>query len=181
VSTTLGILLFKEDLSLFKFVGVFLILTAIVALNINKMEKFNKFNLLALLGGICYGLAYSIDKSFTLNLHPFNYLIWMSLSVAIVSFIAKPKLIILETKKMSGIDFRPIVVSFAFFTIFDVSSFFAYKNGASVGVVDAMNSIAIFLVILAEILILKDRTNIRKKLLCATLALTGVMFFSFLK
>jgi len=181
VSTVLGILLFDEGLSTIKFAGILLILISIVFLNINNNEKFNKYNLLALLGGICYGLAYTIDKSFALNLHPFSYLIWMSLSVAIVSFISKPKLIILESKKMSANDFIPITVSFAFFTIFDVSNFFAYKNGASVGVVDAMNSVAIFLVILAEIVILKDKTNIKKKLLCAIIALSGVICFSFLK
>jgi len=105
----------------------------------------------------------------------------MSFSVAIVSILVKPKLIISETKRMVIKDFLPLTSSFIFFTIFDVSSFFAYKNGAGVGVVDAMNSIAIFLVILVEILFLKDRTKLTKKFICATLALTGVMFFSFIK
>jgi len=50
-----------------------------------------------------------------------------------------------------------------------------------VGRVDAINNTMIFLVIILEFLILKDRQNIFRKLIAATIAVSGIAILALAK
>jgi len=174
VSTTLGIVFFHEGTSLEKFIGIALVLFAIVVANIRKNEKFNKFNLLALLGGICFGIAYTLDKSFALQLPPGIYVALLCFSVAIVSVALRGKHIIKESKPLKLHNFYPMFASATFGTLFNFFTFKSYGLGGNVGVVDAMNNTNVFLVVLMEMVLLKDRTNLRQKIVAAGLVGAGI-------
>ena len=181
ISSTLGTILLGDVFTAGKIVGIVLILLAIVFLNLNSKEKINKYNVLALLGGMCFGVAFTIDKSFVSTLSPFMYLGLLCLTVAIVSLIFGIKLIIKETKTLVKKNVLPILSSGTFFSAFNLFTFFAYKNGANVGVADAMNNSSVFLVILAEVLFLKDRTNLKRKIISATMAILGIILIGVVK
>jgi drug/metabolite transporter (DMT)-like permease len=181
VSTTLGTIFFQETMTIQKFAGILLILSAIVLVNLNKSEKFNKYNLYAFLGGMCYGVAYTLDKSFALNLHPFSYLMYMCYSIALVSVVTSFKLIITETKKLQIPNFYPMFFSGLFGASFNSFTFFSYRYGGQVGIADAMNTSSIFLIIILEVLFLKDRTQLGKKILCALIAFMGIVIFYTIK
>lgn len=178
VSTILGILIFNESTSPLKFVGIALILTAIVIVNYQKNAKFSKYNLYAFIGGLCYGIAYNIDKSFAVTISPAVYVALMCFSVAIVSLLLKPRHIASDTKRMKPLDFRPILASAFFGTLFNFFTFMSYKNTGNVGIVDAMNNSSIFLVILFEIFLLKDRTHLARKLVAAGVVTVGIGLLS---
>lgn len=174
----LGAFLLHDSYSVLKVVGIVLILSAIFFLNFNRKEKLNKYNLFAILGGLCFGVAFTIDKSMVTAMSPFMYLGLMCLSVAIVSAITSFKLIIKETKGLVAKNFIPMVSSASFGSAFNLFTFFAYKNGANVGIADAVNNTVVFVVILLEILLLKDKTNLFRKLLCALVAVSGAILIS---
>lgn len=178
VSTTLGIVIFQEGTSIEKFVGIAFILFAIIIANYQQKERFSKYNLFALLGGICFGIAYTLDKSFAIKLSPAMYVSILSLSVAFVSILLKGKSIVNEARPLKLHNFYPIFAAATFGILFNFFTFSSYNTGGNVGVVDAMNNSSVFIVILFEILLLKDRTNLSKKLLAACFVGVGIWTLS---
>lgn len=179
ISTLIGILFFSESTIIMKFVGIALIMAAILFINYSK-GKFNldKYNLLALAGGGLFGIAFSIDKSFALELPAFTYLAYMSLSVGLLSFFLKGKHVFEESKCMDYRDFYPILSSAFFAMLFNVFSFMSYAGGGNVGAVDAINNTSVFLVILAEIFLFRDRSNLLKKFIAAGTAGVGLILLA---
>jgi drug/metabolite transporter (DMT)-like permease len=179
ISTTLGIIFFEESTHWLKFLGIALILIAILFVNYKKDKfKIDKFNALALLGGTLYGIAYSLDKSFVLEINPSSYLAFMSGSVGLVSFILKPRHIVKETKRLKIVDFLPMFVIAGFGILFNLFTFISYGKGGNVGVVDAINNSAIFIIILVEVLFLNDKEKLGKKIIAAITAVGGIAILS---
>ena len=179
ISTAIGIALFNESTSWIKFVGIGLILMSIFVINFKKNKfKIDKYNALALLGGSLFGIAFSIDKSFVIDLNPFAYLGFMSVSVGVLSFFLKPKHIINETKRLHRVDFVPMFVIATFGIMFNLFSFLSYSKGGNVGAVDAINNTAVFFVIIAEVLLLNDRGDLLRKVVAAVIAISGIGLLS---
>jgi drug/metabolite transporter (DMT)-like permease len=181
ISTALGIIFFDESTTLLKFAGILLILTSIVILNYSKKEKMDKYNMYALIGGACFGIAYTIDKSFIFNISPYMYVALMSFSVAIVSFVLRSSQIISESKRLKKENYYPMIMSASFGTLFNLFTFLSYSRGGNVGVVDAMNNSSVFLIIIVEVILLKDRSSLRKKIICSLLAFAGIAIFAWQK
>lgn len=180
-SSLLGTVFLNDKFTLVKVLGISLILSAIIFLNFNKTEKLNKYNLFAIIGGISFGIAYTIDKSIATVISPFMYLGFMCFSVAIVSFILSSKLIIRETKSLSLKNFIPMVSSSSFGSAFNLFTFFSYTHGANVGISDAINNTSVFIVILLEAILLKDKNNLKRKIFAATIAILGVFIIGISK
>lgn len=181
VSTTLGIIFLAESTMPVKFLGIFLILLSIIIINLQKTEKFNKYNLFALMGGLCYGVAYTLDKSLVANVSPALYVSLMCISVAVVSLTLKSKQIISEARLLKKQNYYPMISSAFFGTLFNFFTFMSYSKGGNVGSIDALNNSSIFIVILLEIVILKDKSNLFKKVVCAVIALSGIFLLSRIK
>lgn len=175
ISSLLGTIFLHDTYTVPKVVGIILILSAIIFINYKKTEKLSKYNLYAILGGMCFGVAFTLDKSMVTTISPFMYLGLMCLGVAIVSAITSFKLINRETSKLKSKNFLPMLSSATFGSSFNLLTFFAYRYGANVGVADAINSTTVFFVILLEIILLKDRGNLTKKILTAVIAISGVI------
>lgn len=174
-SSAFGIIFLQDSFTVAKIVGVALIMFAILFVNFNRAERFNKYNLFALLGGVCFGVAYTIDKSIVVTLSPYMYLALMCFSVAFVSLVFGGRVIVKESKMMVARNFVPIMSAGLFCSAFNLFTFFSYRNGANVGIADAMNNSSIFIVILLEILLLKDRSNLVRKLVAACVAIAGIV------
>lgn len=175
ISSILGTLFLHDRYTRAMVIGVVMILSAIIFLNYNRKEKLNKYNLYAILGGMCFGVAFTLDKSMTTTISPFMYLGLMCLGVAIVSVVTSIQLIRKDLSKMSPRNFIPMISSSIFGSSFNLFTFFAYRTGANVGTADAINNTTVFLVILLEIFLLKDKENLFKKVLAATIATLGVI------
>src|SRR3989344_5443173 len=86
VSTTLGIIFFNESSNLAKFLGIGLILIAIVSLNIKNLTL-EKNHFFALIGGLLFGVTYPLDKSIVTTIHPIVYIFWTFTLVSIFGFL----------------------------------------------------------------------------------------------
>jgi len=178
VSTTLGILFLKESVVAAKLIGIALIFVSIFIANFQSSAKFSKYNMYAFLGGITFGIAFTLDKYNVGIMSPAFYVSLMSFSVAIVSFVLKGKHIISEARLLRLYNYYPMVMSALFATFFNFFTFMSYRNGGHVGAVDALNNSSVFLVILFEILILKDRSGLKKKVIASMIVVFAVWILS---
>ena len=91
VSTTLGVIIFQESTSPVKFVGILLILVAIVSLNY-KNSVLEKNHLYGLLAGTLFGVAYTFDKSIVGSINPVVYIALSFCLVALFGFCLTQKM-----------------------------------------------------------------------------------------
>lgn len=173
VSTVLGILIFNESIEILKLIGIGLVLVAIAILNFNNAQL-EKNNLYGLLAGVFFGITYTFDKMVILEIHPIVYLFWSYLFVVFLSYVQAPKAVNSAIKSLRIVDIRNVLISGAGYFVFNICTFFAYSVGGEVGRVDAINNTQVFLIILAEYFILKQRDGMVRKLVTACIAIAGV-------
>lgn len=181
VSTTLGIIFFNESVGLLKLLGVSLVFGAIIIARFTRNLHFDKYNLLAMSGGALWGVAFSIDKSFATTINPLFYLPLFCLVTGLTGLIYRPKIILSEIKIISKKSYKSIFWTAFFGTAFNMFTFLSYSHGGEVGRVDAINNTMVFLVIILEYFILKEKKNIFRKLIAAAIAIVGVTILAFVK
>ena len=159
VSTILGIFIFHESTTYFKFGGILLILISIIILNY-KNAVLEKNHFYGFLAGLIFGICYVLDKTIVLTIEPLVYMFWTFLLAAVFGFLVKPKSVI-SSLKGKGIDaYRLVIFSGISYFLFNFFTYTAYRLGAEVGKVDAINNTQVFLIILFEFFILKQKTTI---------------------
>lgn len=173
-STILGVTFLGEQAGLDTAIGISLILISIAVLNYERGFKINKFALLALGGGIIYGLAYTLDKFLVLKTSPYFYLFIFALSITISSLVFKSKTIVKEVKTIRGSHWLVILFAGLAFGVYNLFTFFAYEQGASVGVANALNLTSVFWILSGEYIFLKARKATIRKLVAASIAVIGV-------
>lgn len=173
VSTILGIIVFQESQSLVKFLGIGLVLTAIVALNWKNVQ-IEKYHYYGLATGAMYGLSYTLDKYISLNMNTlvFMFLLW-SMSTIFMA-IENPKKIYNSVISASSKEYIPILLSGLGYFFFNFFTLTAYKLGGEVGIIDAINNSQTFIIILVEYFIFKQTQGVAKKLLTAIIAIIGI-------
>jgi len=160
--------------SMLKFVGSLIIIGSIIYLNYEKGSKWNKANNYALAGAGLYGIGFTIDKAFSLSLTPHIYQILFAFSIGLTGLLFRKKQIISDLKKVELSTLKIMGVSALTFFIWNKLNFVAYSVGGEVGRIDSINNSVIFLIILMEFFFLKDRSNLKKKILSAVIAMAGV-------
>ena len=179
VSTLLGIFIFGESTFVVKFFGILLIVTAIIFLKAKNNITLTNQMMPALIGGGLYGLAYTIDKHFSIQLNPHIYHIFFAFSIALNSLLFRFKKVQKDTAKVTRTLLSTMFLSAVMFFVYNKFTFMAYASGGEVGRLDAINNSAIFLVLLFEIIVFKDRKQLLLKVICATLAFFGVLILGF--
>jgi len=180
VSTSLGIILFQESITLAKILGIILVVLAVIIVSFKRGEKLSKYNLLALLSALVYGLLTTIDKSLSISINIHVYQILSVFSFMVFSLVLAPRKIVREIRQVDFPIIKTIIISAIGFTIFNKLTYLAYSVGGEIGKVDAVNNTSLFLIIVLEVLILKDRSNLKKKIIGSLLAVMGVMILGFL-
>lgn len=174
ITTVLGIILFDESISWLKFAGIILVVIAIIVVQWQN-AIFEKNHLFGLLAGLGFGIAYTLDKSIATTVHPLVYL-WVGYFLtALGIFLSGPKDVV---KSASGKPFKvfwPVIVSGLAYFFHNGSTLLAYNFGGEVGRIDAINNTQVFLIILFEFFILKEKSALAKKLVTAAIAFAGVV------
>ncbi len=173
VATAIGILAFQESTSAFKFIGIACVLGAIIVLNLRNISV-ERNHLYGLLAGIGFGISNAMDKSLTLMIHPFVYIAVGFTITAFFGFLQKPSEILDAIKKSHRQDYLPIIVSGCGYFIYNIATFFSYRLGGEVGRVDAINNSQVFVILLFEVIVLKQTRGIVRRVLAAIVAFTGV-------
>lgn len=176
LSSILGIVIFNESSELLKFIGIILIITGVVIVTFKKGERISRYNLLALFAAIIYAILTNIDKSFASTINPHVYQVMYTFMFMIASMLIKGREIIKEVKLIDSLIIKSILLSAIAFTISNKLTFLSYANGGEVGRVDAINNSAVLLIIILEVLILKDKSNLKKKVIASVLTVSGIIF-----
>jgi drug/metabolite transporter (DMT)-like permease len=174
ISTILGIIFFGESIHILKFLGIALILGAIIALNYKNLEL-EKNHFYGLLAGCLFGVTFTLDKSLVTQIHPLVYIFWAFFMTAFFGFIFNPRSVINSVANKPWKTFVPVFISGLAYLFYNVFTFFAYRLGGEVGKVDAINNSQIFLIIAFEFLILKHTKSTGRKIVTALIAFTGVL------
>ena len=180
VSTSLGIIFFSESTNYLKFLGIALVLVAIIIVNYKNaiLEKNHFYGLVA---GLIFGVSYVLDKSILLNIHPIVYIFWSFLLIAVWGFLLGNKAVINSIKNKKLKNYKPIMVSGAGYFLFNFFTFTAYGIGGEVGRIDAINNAQVFLIILFEFFVLKQTRGTARKLFSAGLAILGIFILGVVK
>lgn len=173
ITTILGIIFFNESTNIYKFIGAVIVFSAIIIVNYQKKLQFDKYNFYALLGGLFFGMAYTDDKYFVLSSSPDFYQIMLCFSVGMASFVFRPRQIITELGKFQKKLIPSIISSVIFFFLYQKFLLQALSIGGEVGRIDVLNNTTIFVVILLEVFLLKERKGLKKKILAAVIATIG--------
>lgn len=178
ISTFLGIIFLNETTYPIKFLGIFLVLLAIVSLNYKNviLEKNHFYGLLA---GLIFGITYTVDKSIVVQINPIIYIFWAFFLVSVFGFLFKPTEVISSIKGKRISDFKLIFISGVGYFLYNFLTFTAYVFGGEVGRIDAINNSQVFLIILFEYFILKHKSSIIRKLVTAMIAFIGVLILGF--
>ena len=176
----LGVIIYHESVTPIKMVGITLVILSIIILFYERhhlRHLFNKYALFVILSAVFYSIGWLLDKYFGLNVDFFIFRFLYSVVNMVIFFMIdmnemaeghkafneKPKKLIIPL----------LVVSFLYFA-YALAYMAAYKNGAEAGKVDAINNIGVFVVIALEAFILKDKTNLLKKIVSAIICVIGV-------
>jgi uncharacterized membrane protein len=179
VSTVLGIIFFNESLTWLKVLGISLIVLAVSLVSIKPGERISKYNLLALFSALIYGLLTNIDKALSVSINIHWYQVLSVGSFLIFSLLFAGRKISSEFPQIDKPLLKTILISTVGFTIFNKLTFLAYSLGGEVGKVDAVNNTSLLLIIALEILILKDKSDLRKKIIGGILAVAGVVLLGY--
>ncbi len=180
VSTTLGIIFFNETFYLYKMLGIALVLTAIISLNLKNLllEKNNFYGLIA---GMLFGISYTLDKKIiTADIHPIIYIFWAFIGIAFFGFLFGVKTVTKSIKASNLHDYIPVLFSGFGYFLYNFFTFAAYSVGGEVGRIDTINNSQVFLIILAEYFILKNKEGIFRKIITSLIAFTGVAILGLL-
>ncbi len=178
VSTTLGIIFFNESAGFMKFIGIGLILLAIFILNFRN-ASLEKNHFYGLFSGILYGAAYYLDKNIVQVVHPLAYIFWVYAGLAVCTFFINPFKTVKSLQSKSPGLIKLVAVSSTGFILYNLLTFFSYRVGGEVGKIDAINNSEVFLVVLFEYFILKQKTSITRKLITTIIAFIGVAILGF--
>lgn len=174
VSTILGIIFFDESIGVLKFLGIGLVLIAIVGVNYKNIHL-ERNHLFGLAAGVFFGTCYALDKSIVGSVHPFVYIATMFPLIAVFGFAYRPKEVSRSVIAKPLAAYKIVLVSALCNFLYNIFTFLAYTRGGEVGRVDAVNNSQIFLIILFEFIVLKHRQQLGRKLTMAALAYTGVL------
>jgi drug/metabolite transporter (DMT)-like permease len=174
MSTILGIIFFDESIGWLKFVGIGLVLAAIVGVNYRNIHL-RRNHLFALGAGVIFGTCYALDKSIVSDIHPLVYISTMFPLIALFGFLHQPRDFVRAVKDGSSQIYRVVLISAVCNALYNFFTFTAYTQGGEIGRVDAVNNSQIFLIILFEFLILRHQQQLGRKLAMAVLAYTGIL------
>ena len=171
----MGILFFKEPFILNKVVGASLIILSNIFVFYKKENfKFNKYLLLGILANISLAIALFIDVNYSKEFNLAFYVLLTFLIPLILIFIferIKIKDIVLEYKSSNKIL---LFVTSITWTIMMISKLKAYQLG-NIIVVAPLCSLNVILNIIVSYFLLKEKSNLIRKIIAGTLIIIGVI------
>lgn len=168
-----SLIFFKESITLRQFVGAALLLSsALLVIHKNPHLKMHRPLLIALFSALMLGIAWMLDKPGSQGLPAslYSFIVW----VAPLGIIALPSLSIKHLRREAIIGGWKV----ALLAFLNVLGYFVYLKALSLedaSKIIPITSSAGTLTVIAGIIILKEKTNINKKLIAGVLMLIGIL------
>lgn len=176
IVTIIASALFLHDrLTLLQLFGVFLILSAVVLVNISKSRfSLNKGAYYALFGAGAYGLAVVSDSFIVHHYDPFSYLplnCFIPGILLLVWYIKHVKKIYVSARHIN----KNLVIFTTLYSIQAISFYVALRVGALVAQMSAISRASIILTVVLAAIFLKERKHLVLTILAAFFTTIGVL------
>ena len=170
-----GLIFFKEEFVLMKFIGAMLIIFSNILIFYKKGKfEFNKYILLGILSNIAYTVALFLDVNISDN---FNLPFYVALTLIIPALL----IIIFERIKLSEIknefnngNKKSILITALSWGIMIVVQLRAYQLG-NVTVVAPLCALTVILNVIVGSLFLKEKDNLLRKIIAAILIIISII------
>jgi len=179
----LGVIFFQEALSLSKFIGVLLVFfgLAVIYWEKGKFQGFRKPHLYTLAYAFLISCAYALDKY---ALYYFSVVMYQVIIYIIPSFIIvifRPGTIkkiqpLVKAQKSTWL----ILLCCCFQMVSTLALYRAYQVGGEYSVVGPLTQLTTVLTIIIGIIFLKERWQLKRKIIGISLAIIGVVFIKVL-
>ena len=176
ITTIIASFLFLHDtLTLRQIIGVILIISAVIVVNITR-KKFtvNAGTWLALLGTSAYGLAVVSDSYIVRQYHAISYLPLISFLPGIFIFLAFIRRARSICREVMRVD-RNLVIFILLYAVQAITFYAALGVGALVSEISIISRTAIILTVILAMIFLKETKDVLRKILAAVLTTLGVL------
>lgn len=169
-----GVIFFKETLTGLQIIGVFLILTAILLLSINKGKiVLNKGSVLALSTALFFAIATMIDRSVIEQFSSSFYLV-LSYSITTLFLLIPLPLYLKKSKQFPSLKTNGLLfITSSLFAIAGFTTYQAYQLGGPVSLVQLLSQFRIVIVIVYGLTVLKEKEHLTQKIIAMILMIIG--------
>lgn len=170
-----GLIFFKEEFVLTKFIGAMLIIFSNVLIFYKKGKfEFNKYLLLGILSNLAFTVALFLDVNISDNFNlPIYVAITLIVPAILIMLVERIKLSEVKEELIHG-NKKAIIVTAVSWAIMIVAQLRAYQLG-SVTVVAPLCALTVILNVIVSYVFLKERENLLKKIIAAILIIISVI------
>lgn len=175
-TTLASTLLLEEGLTPKQLIGAGFIISGIIIATLKSLKyKFQKSDLIGVAAGLFFGLANTNDRFLlqSINLYPYLLIVFLLPGVFIMTIYPKTlsKMRVFLEKRL----FAKIMILCLIYSASAVTFFAALQMATNSSQVVNINLAGIIVTVILSIIILKERTNIIKKIVGAILAFIGLV------
>lgn len=179
-SSLFSIVFLSEAVTSNKILGVGLIVTSIITINIKKgIQRPGKYELFALAAAILFGIGFTSDAYIVGDRHAPSYLFLAFLFPGILTGFIFPKSVkpaIQIVKKIPAL-FNTALVAF-FYAISTITLFLAYQEGGEASIISPMHQTSTLLIVILSIFLFQEKDRMLQKFSAALLGVIGAMILA---
>ena len=172
-------LVLKEFLTTTQFLGALLIFTGVVLVNLKSSRlSLDKGSIYALLGAVAFGIANTNDRYLlgSFNIYPYITVAFIA-PAFLMSFIYPKEL--KHIKLFLGIKvFKKIIILSLFYAFSAITFFAALQKSINSSQVATVNLTSVIITVILSVFFLKERENLKKKILGSLLSFLGLLLIS---
>jgi len=173
-----SIILLKETLTIVVIVGICLVVFSLILTNINGENKINlkkKGIIYSLAAAVLFGIGFTIDALAIGDRDVDSYLVLAFFLPATFVFIYYFKHIQKVIKVKSSINYREIILTSVLYAFSNIFIFTAYQAGGNASIISPLQQVSTILTVILAILFLKERDNIKFKIVASIISIIGVI------
>ena len=172
-----AVALLGERLSYIKILGILLVLSGVILINLKKSRwHINRGHLFALLGAMLFGLAFTNDAYIIGRYKDVaSYMVLAFALPAITSLLFKPSAISSVKYFLEIKIFGKMLLCGVFYALSAITIFTAYKIGGQAAIISSVQQTSLIFTVLMSYLFLGEKDNMRNKLIGMGLAFVGVV------
>jgi len=183
ISIFLSVLIFSTSLNIYQALGIFLILlaTAVVHFKDKTSFKFNKGFVFCLLAALSYGVAIANDAFLVKQVEVYMYsaIAFILPALATVVFFPKDSFDLIKAPK-SYLN-KSSIISFVLYAISALTFYGALNSATNTNIVIGLSQLSSIATVILAIIILKEKSNMARKIIAAILGVSGLLIATLVK
>ncbi len=167
-------LLLKEGLNLFQFLGVFLILSAVILVTY-KSKKFSlkKGAIYALLGAVCFGLGNTNDRIALKHMELYSYVTLSFILPTLFTIIISPKSVLKIKQFLKITTLSKMLFMCILYSVSSIAFFSALQTNSNSSQTTSVSLLSVIFIVILSAIFLKERDHLTRKIIGAILSILG--------